>query len=213
MAVVAAFGDVDVAAYELKRGVGDLEALLGVRGFVHEQRWDDLHHPADGDGEEDEHGEGQVVFQQAVEVVRPRFAVLSEKRNRLGDEDEGDGEGGLVRMVREQEPEDHEHDGEHRIDDGILAQGLAEGHGVLLGFFKNLDFHGVVGRLAGAGGHENVKCAEEEADEVEGAAGRAEDIEDVDLLQGLYELVFQGGSAGVGFREHEALHDAGDPHR
>src|SRR5690606_211463 len=58
VAVVAAFVDVDVAAGEFQRRIGNLDTVLDVGRAVHEHRGHDLDESAGGDGHEGEHGEG-----------------------------------------------------------------------------------------------------------------------------------------------------------
>ena len=71
VAVVTTLGNVDVASGQFERRVGHLETLFDIVGAIYSERWDDLNNTADGDRHENEHGEGKIVFNQTVEVIRP----------------------------------------------------------------------------------------------------------------------------------------------
>jgi len=83
MAVITTLGDVESRARTFRAGVERLEAALDVFLAVHDERGDNLHGSADGDGDEDEQGERADVLDDALMPVRPFFLGGLERRGRL----------------------------------------------------------------------------------------------------------------------------------
>ena len=213
VAVVTTFTDVDITSGEFKRGVEFLQAALDVLLAIDDERGNDLHRTTDGHGHEDEHGEGQVVFDDALVPVGPTVLVGLERRPDFPAQKDGNDERGLVGVRRQEEPEDDKGDGEEDVSQRVVEDGLAPGHAVLLLALDKGDFHGLIVGSAGAGGFPDIHRTEDEAEQVKRAADRAQDVEQLDVIERLHELVFECGAALGDLVEHEALHDAGAPHR
>ena len=212
VAIVTTFGNIDIASGEFERSVEFLQAALDVLRAVDDERGNDLHRATDGHGDEDQHGEGQVVFDETLVPVGPARLVGPEGGVNLVAEQQRDQQRGLVRMRRQEEPQDGEGHRQEDMGERVVEDGFTPCHAVFLFFLEQRDFHGFIVGDAGAGGFPDVIGAKDEADEIEQTAEGTQDIEDLDAIEGFHELILERGATFGELVEHECLHDAGAPH-
>ena len=213
MAQIATFGDVDIAPGEFERGVDFLQAALDVFLAVHDDGRDDLHRTADGRRHKHQHREGQVIVNDALVPLGPPVVGSPEGEDRFDGDEHRQHQRRLVRVWRQEKPQQRTADAEEDVGERVVEEGFGPGHAILALGFKHGDFHGFIVRAARACGFPHVDCQQDKAEQIQEATDHPEDVEELDVLQGLQEAVFEGGSVGLELAQREALGNAREPHR
>ena len=137
---------------------------------------------------------------------------MTEGQHGLDGDEDGQQQGGFVRMRRQEKPQQGGADAEENVGQRVVDEGFDPAHAVLAGRFEHGDFDRFVVGTAGTGRAPDIEGQHDKAGNIEQTAKRTHDIEDLDFLQGFQKLVFQRGMVGIELTEHQALGNAGAPH-